>query len=77
MDNPRIIIIKQKIGFAIAQNKKLSFDYVSKGLAITRKRIITPTSFSETKLYAKDDEKGFRQFDLDGIQELKILENKK
>ena len=77
MDNPRIIIIKQKIGFAIAKNRRLSFDYVSKGLAITRKRIITPISFSETKLYAKDVEKGFRQFDLDGIQELKVLENKK
>lgn len=73
MENPRIIIIKQKIGFAITQEKKIRFDYVSKDLALTRKREVRPTSFSETKLYAKDIEKGFRQFDLDGIQNLEII----
>jgi len=77
MDNPRIIIIKQKIGFAIKQKRLLKFDYVDKELAITRSRTVEPTEVADKKLYGKDIEKGYRQFDLKGIQKLEILENKK
>lgn len=73
MENPKMIIIKQKIGFAIKQKRLLKFDYVDKELAITRSRTVTPTEATDKKLYAKDVEKGFRQFDLDGIQKLEIL----
>ena len=73
MKNPAEIIIKQKIGFAIKQKRLLKFDYVDKELAITRSRTVIPTEATDKKLYAKDIEKGFRQFDLDGIQNLKIL----
>lgn len=76
MKSPREIILKQKIEFAIKQKKLLKFDYVDKELAITRSRTVDPTEATDKKLYAKDVEKGFRQFDLDGIQNLEILENK-
>lgn len=73
MKSPREIIIKQKIEFAIKQKKLLKFDYVDKELAITRSRTVTPTDFNDKKLYGKDVEKGFRQFDIDGIQNLEIV----
>lgn len=73
MDNVNLIIIKQKIEFAIVQNRLLSFDYVAKDLSISRDRLVKPTGFTEDKFFGEDTTKGKRQFDLKGIQELKIL----
>lgn len=77
MKTPTQIIIKQKIEFAIKQNRLLKFDYVAKDLKISRTRVIKSTGFSDTKLYGGEVGGGKRQFDLEGIQKLEILEDHK
>lgn len=80
MDN-NPIIKKQKIEFAIVQERLLLIDYVAKDLKVTKDRTIIPQKMTENevreidKVYATDiKDMKLRSFDFTGIQNIRILE---
>lgn len=78
-DNPTIK--KQKIEFAIVQQRLLKIDYVAKDLEITKDRVVIPQSIENNqegepeKVYATDTkDMGLRGFVFSGIQNVRILD---
>lgn len=73
--NPNITIMKSKIEKAILEGKWLRFDYVAKKLEVSDRRVVDPKEIRGDKLFAMDMRKdGLRQFDLEGIQVLEVIE---
>ena len=80
MDNPKNVIIKQKVELAIKTHKLLKFDYVAKNLEVTKDRLIEPIIFLPQKgdpnRFAGNDfiKQEQRQFSFEGVQNLELVD---
>ncbi len=73
--NSNFVIYKQKIEKAILDGKWLRFDYVDVKMEITDRRVVEPYEVNNGVLVGRDVRKdGIRQFQLDGIQALEIID---